>query len=297
MDKSLVELYEDYLKFVDQKDELLKQIKRLKQSQENEINMIKQKYNKQIAEVNNSINQLENDEYNIISNYLKQFDEYKNFKFEEFYFNLSPNLMLGQKINTLDYFKKLLEEKTGKKLIIVKHITNYKKKDKEYYDYECYDVEKTMIDTMFIPEDKQNQLFKSFSKLNLQQYEKVITKLPYVFLLKRKWYECELDNSMQEVKEDEKYFHITLNYFNGDKRVFNQSIYNKDLEYDKIVLKTYEYYLQSKKLEQHLLKQKDLKKRIKENEQLKKQLQKEQKCIQNSKKQLQTFTQGNELCK
>lgn len=287
MDKKIIEEYEKYLSYADKKEKLYKELEALKKKHEKEI------YNKECE-----LNELEQSK-NKSNKYLnKILHEYNKYGFdEESCLCLSTNRKLGQKVSSLEYFKKLLENKIGEKLVLVEYISKYKQEFDDWDGYAKSVVEKTLIDILLIPKSKQNQLVENFDKLNLQQYKKVIKELPYVFLLERSWNRGEYTQGLKEIKNKHQHFVIDFNDLGGDKGIFYNSDYNKDIEYDKIVLKTYSYCVKCEKLRQELRKQEELTKRIKENEKLKKQLEKTQKNIQNSEEYLQKYSLENDLGK
>ena len=122
----------------------------------------------------------------------------------------------------------------------------------------------------------------------------------YSFLLENKLVDDPFyrENELEALKILENEFQtymIYLNSFNGKKGIFRYDKYNKDLEYDKIVLKTLDYIIKSEKLNKLLSEQEKIKKQLEEQEQLKKQLEEDQKKIKNTKQQLKKFDFEQEL--
>ena len=284
MKKDLFELYQDYLKYAEEKTNL-----------NNEIELLKKKHQKELLELDKKLKELEKSQYK--KDFIKELKGDDSFSYSTLSLNLTSSLEYGQKVSSFDYFKKLLEEKIGQELVLVEYITKHKKVFEEWDEYEMYKVKKTMVDCLFVPKKKQDQLEFNFNKLDMERYINVIKKLPNVFLIERMWKEGECKQGMKPYQKPYKRFYIYFNYFDGKKGLFFNDDYGKDLEYDKIILKTYDYCQKSEKLAQQLYEQDQIKKQLKKHKELQNQLLEQQKKIKNSQKQLKNYNLDEEITK
>lgn len=298
MKKNLVELYEGYLNYCDEKEKLEEEMNLLRKKLEEEMKLLKEKHRQEKLVLDNKIKDFEKhqDKNNLIKklqleHYPFSYDNTPNIR----HMFLTQRLHRGQKISSMDYFKKQLENKVKQELILVEYTTKHKTNFQEYEDYERYLVKKTLVSTLFVPKNNYLELAEKFSKMNLEEYRDYIKNSSSIFLIEEDWKPEKHVSEMKILENEFQTYMIYLNSFNGKKGVFRYDKYNKDLEYDKIVLKTLDYIIKSEKLNKLLSEQEKIKKQLEEQEQLKKQLKEDEKKIENTKQQLKKFDFEQEL--
>lgn len=271
--KDFEKVYEEYIEKGRRKREVEEKIKETKQKHSEELKVLY----KQLDELQNC-KEIEN---------LKEVLDYEGHGMAYSCLYLDKNIFRGQKINTLNYLKKQLEDKVGEELILVNYTSHFQKKDTEWDEYYSYDVKKTLIDTLFVPKSKLNKIYETFKKLNLENYKKVVKKIPNIFLLKREWFDGNYTEKI-ELNEDKFYCRLYFNLLKDFKEgIFEDDDFNKDIEYDKIILKTFKYYIKSEKLDKNLREEQELEEKIRENEKLKKQLLNKKELLKKSKIKLE----------
>ena len=252
MKENLEELYIKYFEYVEKNKKNKEYIAKLKAECKRETDELKKEYKNNLKKIeenySNQINELKKQlEYsNENKNRLKLKKNIGNYEYLEFNYN--------QK-NVFDYFKTLLEKKTNQELTLVKIISPFTKweyvsDDDDYYGSSSVDF--VLTNVVLMPKAQINKLCQNIKNLNENDYYKLLKKLPNVFVLSDKW-EQSYNNTKTKILKNSyliyNEFKLYINDFDGEQNsgIFSNDLFNKDLEYDKIVLKTIEY--QNKKLQ------------------------------------------------
>ena len=270
----------DLIKLRNESREAIKleeELKRLSQSQEQEIEKIKKKFGDEMDKIKQKIKNCEGGA--LYKKLFEMYNEIIDIKGCEYHpeFKLCGIATKGQKISTYEYFKTELEKLTGKQLVLFSFNTPFTRIDTEYEDYEAYSINKRLYDLLLMPIDVSKVLAKKAEKISLLEYYRVIERLPIVFLINRFW--CEDNGKIGLEEENERTVDVTIRfndytniYYDG---IFEDSHYNKNnIEYENIVLNTFEYWYKGRKYEKCLKEKKEIEKRIKQIEAERRELEK-----------------------
>ena len=291
MENDLEKFYGDGVKAIKEWGKLKDKLIAIGGKEQEEINQIKKKYSLEKEQVKKEIatNDINKDKlYNELSRLYNEILDIRGSWYTPD-FILSADLIEGQKISTYEFFKKELEEMTGKKLYLYSFDTYYTEKYNEYDEYDVYTSIRRMYDWILMPEDVAKTLYEKSKKLELKDYIKVVKKLPNVFLLKRFWAEdnqhitCEKENEWNFSTE------IEFNDYQDicNKGIFKDSDYNKnDSKYEKVILKTFAYWYKSKKREAILEEKRDMDKKLKKMEETMKRFEARHKELEKTEKDL-----------
>lgn len=273
------------------------ELKRLSQSQEQEIEKIKERYGDEMDKIKKKIKNCEGDAlYKKLSEMYNEITDIKGYEcFPRF--KLCGIATKGQNISTYEYFKTELEKLTGKKLVLFSFNTPFTRRDTEYEDHEAYTINKRMYDLLLMPIDASKVLAKKAEKISLLEYYRVIEKLPNVFLITRFW--CEDNGKIGLEEKNERTVDVTIgfkhytNIYNDG--IFEDSHYNKNnIEYEKIILNTFEYWYRGRKYEKCLKEKKEIEKRISQMEKEREKLQQKKKDVIDARNELSKYKKAND---